>query len=197
MALPATATFTGTDNQELTAANANFTSVTGAMAIWHNRVSGNTSNNESCYRWNADTFNNDQYAQIVVTEDLEAANFIGGSVRCQSGSAGYYSYYEDLTNRYFFKMVTGTYTDLVAPKTGVTNNLNDVLRIEAQGNLISAFLNGAADSGFSVTDNSHASGSGGVSGWGSLSGTNNDTLGDTWEAGNLGGVKRMMLLGVG
>lgn len=198
MALPATATFTGTDSQELTAADANFTAVRGAMAIWHNRVSGNTSNDESCYRWNADTFNDDQYAQIVVTEDLENSNVIGPSVRCQSGSQGYYGYYEDTDERFFFKLVAGTYTDLVSPKTGQSNNLGDVLRLEVSADVVTAKLNGSTDTGFSTSDSSFTSGYGGLAAWGSLSGTNNDTLGDTWEAGNLvTATARMLLLGVG
>lgn len=197
MALPATSGFTASDGV-LPTQITTFSAVRGAMQVRSNKAQTDTQNDETCCRWNADTFNDDQYAEIVA-DPITSSLYIGASVRCQSGSEGYYGYYEDTGNRYFFKMVGGTFSDLVSPVTGTSNTAPDTLRIEASGTTITAFLNGSQDGSFSTTDSSHASGYGGVCGWGEAF-FDTETSGDTWEAGNLGGVAftpRMSLLGVG
>ncbi len=183
MALPATSSFTAADGA-LPTQITTFSAVRGAMQVRSNAAQSNTSSDETCCRWNADAFNDDQYAFLTVTL-LTASLFIGPAVRCSNSAATYYLYYWDNNDRYFAKMVAGTFTDLVTPQTGVTNNTGDVLRLEASGTTITALVNGVQDGSFSTTDASIASGDGGLCGWGQAFGS--DTSGDTWEAGNLGG----------
>lgn len=194
MALPATSAFTAADGA-LPTQITTFSAVRNAMQVRSNAAQTNTASDETCCRHNADTFNNDQYAFLTATL-LTASLFIGPSIRCSDTLATYYGYYWDNNDRYFFKMVNGTFTDLVTPQTGVTNNTGSVLRIEASGTTITAKLDGVQDGSFSTTDASISSGWGGLCGWGQAFAA--DTSGDTWEAGNLGGfTPRAMLLGVG
>lgn len=183
MALPAIANFNVGDGALPTQVTT-FSAVRGAMQVRSNAAQSNTGWNETCCRWNADTFNDDQYAFITATL-LTASLFIGPAVRCSNSAETYYLYYWDNNDRYFAKMVNGTFTDLVTPQTGVTNNTGDVLRLEANGTTITAKVNGVQDGSFSTTDSSISSGYGGLCGWGQAFGS--DTSGDTWEAGNLGG----------
>lgn len=183
MALPATSNFNVADGALQTQITT-FSIVRGAMQVRSNAVQSNTSSDETCARWNADTFNDDQYAFITVTL-LTASLFIGPAVRCANGVQSYYGYYWDNNDRYFFVMENGTFSDLVTPQTGVTNNTGSVLRIEANGTTITAYVDGVQDGSFSATNSVLASGDGGVCGWGKAFAA--DTSGDTWEAGNLGG----------
>jgi hypothetical protein len=195
MALPATSAFTASDGA-LPTQITTFSAVRGAMQVRSNAAQANSSSDETCCRWNADTFNDNQYAFITATL-LTSSLYIGAAVRCSNSAETYYGYYMDTSNRYFFKMVAGTFTDLVTPVTGASNTAPDDLRIEANGTTITAKLNGVTDGSFSTTDSSISSGYGGLCGWGQAFAA--DTSGDTWEAGDLGGVvvKRMLLLGVG
>lgn len=181
MALPATSAFTASDGA-LPTQITTFSAVRGAMQVRSNAAQSNTTSDETCCRHNADTFNNDQYAFITLTL-LTASLFIGPAIRCSNTQATYYGYYWDNNDRYFFKMVNGTFTDLVTPQTGVSNSTGSVLRIEASGTTITAKLNGVQDGSFSTTDASISSGWGGLAGWGQAFAA--DTSGDTWEAGNL------------
>lgn len=184
MALPTTSNFTATDGALHTQIGT-FSVVRGLMQVRGNAAQSNSSSDESCVRNNTETFNNDQYAFMTVTL-LTGSLFIGVAVRCSNTLATYYGYYWDANDRYFFKMVNGTFTDLVTPQTGVSNTTGNVLRIEADGTTITAFVNGVQDGSFSTTDGSIASGWGGLCGWGQAFAS--DTSGDTWEAGDLGVV---------
>lgn len=181
----ATSTFTASDGA-LPTQIASFSAVRGAMQVRSNAFQGNSSSDESCCRWNADSFNDAQYSQIEIPSLLTSSLYAGAAVRCSNSAETYYGYYEDTSNRYFFKMIAGTYTDLVTPVTGASNTAPDTLRIEANGTTITAKLNGATDGSFSTTDASISSGWAGVCAWGQ--GFASDTSGDNWDGGNLGGV---------
>ena len=184
MALPFTDAFTDANGTALTTHNASYANVNGAYSINTNSAHSNTASTETCCRWNGDTFNNDQYSQIKLV--ALGGGYIGAAVRAQSGSNGYYGYYsDDVTDATLFKVVGGTWTSI---QTGAAAAVNDVLRIEAIGNQITAYKNGVAQ-----TINDHASGYGAITGFGSAT----TARGDDLDTGNLGSIKRMMLLGVG
>lgn len=151
-----------------------------------------TGGTEQGYRWNA-TFANDQYAQCVWKSGANTS-YAGVGVRhAAAATHSYYVFYCDPISQYFAKVVNGTYTDLQT-NTNTTTNANDILYIQAVGNVITAKRNGT-NAFTPTTDNSLSSGVAGVTAF--LNG--GITIASTFEGGNVGGgvVGRSMLMGVG
>lgn len=181
MTLPATDTFTTGADAALTTYSANWSAVNNAFQVL--AASDDVRPNafaECAARWNADTFNNDQYAQIVISTVADA-DYIGPAVRCASGAATYYGYYGNNTNSYLFKVVAGTYTQIGS--TGGAVAVNDLLYLEIQGSSLLAKKNGVAQFGGAqdVSADGITSGSAGIAGYGA----DNRVRGDNWEGGNL------------
>ena len=186
MALPVTKDFTGSDGTALTTYDSNFANNSGALVINTNGVCPNSSGNEIGVRWGGDSFNADQYSQIVLVARTGDDNrFIGPGVRhAAAGTATYYFYYVSVNQRWKGKLVAGAFTQIGS--TGGATATNDVLRIEAEGTTLRTYRNGALDTGVggggSHTDSSIASGAAGIAGYG----TGTTLRADDWEAGNLG-----------
>ena len=71
MALPATEDFTGSNNAQVSSL-ANRSNVDGdGCDIWQNQARPDTPTDYGCDRWNADTFNNDQYAEATWTGAID------------------------------------------------------------------------------------------------------------------------------
>jgi hypothetical protein len=194
MALPATDTFTAADGTLLTTYSSNWTNVNGTFKIYSNAVTSNGSSSDNCARWNADTFNNNQYAQGTYVSE-GSGHWVGVSVRCSASADSHYNYYAASDDREFVKIVAGGWTQLASAKASPA--VNDVLYIEANGTTIKAKLNGVDD--YSVTDESLTSGYAGICGYDQAS----TTKLDGWEGGDLGGgpvtttYQTLALCGVG
>jgi len=177
MALPATDTFTAADGTALQTYNASWSINCGAFAINTNAVYPNSVGAECGAGWNADTFDNAQYAQGVLAAEVSVC--IGPAVRVASDGTSdtYYGYYN---GTYLFKQVTGSWAQLGS--NGSNWSVGDVIRLEADGTTITPKINGVTDSAIGArTDTAIASGRAGICGWSVNTG---DRL-DTWEGGNL------------
>jgi len=184
MALPATDTFTGTNNQNLTTYSANWTYnvlVGTALQIFSNALRPNLTD-DSVAHWNADTFNADQYAKGTLVA-IEAA-FMGCAVRCASGATqtAYYTVISSGTS-WLNKYVAGTATNIANFGLG-EYVVNDIHQLEAEGTILRSKRNGVLDSIGAQTDSSISSGFAGIAGAGNATLTRMDN----WEGGNLGGA---------
>lgn len=174
MALPATDAFTRTDGS----LGSNWTQANGTNSprVRANGIDNYDGSDDLVY-WNADSFNNDQYSQLVYKSG--SAVYLGPGVRI-TASNGYGLEASSNNTRYLGKIVAGVYTELANNLAAFT--ANDVYRMEMTGTSLVVKVNGSNI--FSVTDGSLASGSAGLAGYGSSSGS---TAWDDWEGGNLGG----------
>jgi len=178
MALPATDAFTGVDGTELTAYSANWTqNDSAAFAINTNAIYSTT--NDHGAHWNADAFDNDQYAQIKLVA-LAEFYYIGPAARCAASAITFYGIYSDLVSSYGFKFSGGVYTELFTDSGASRPALNDTIRVEVSGTTINYKKNGVAYKG-PYTDETIVSGSAGIVGYGNSA----TTRGDNWEGGNL------------
>ena len=191
MALPASDAFTDTDGVQLTTHNTSFTLQTGDFDIQSNALSPDSGNSTKVLaRWNADTFDNDQYAALTLIARLDCSySGIGPAVRVSSGAVTSYQYYVDRGSGYLSKFVAGTETSLSESSYSLSvPALNAVLRIEASGTTITALIDGATTGAPTPqTDNAIASGSGGIGGWTYATISRTNMRMDNWAAGNLGG----------
>lgn len=179
MALPVTDAFPGGGfSASLNAYNANWTNLLNAIAKQtSNDVYPNSGSNESCAYRNDETFNNDQYSQLVLVA-VSAGAYIGPAVR-SAGGAGYYTWYASGSDRYLAKVTSGgTFTAIYSDATD--GAVSDLYRLEVSGTSLTAKVNGGTVT--TQTDATYASGSGGIGGYGQAS----SMRGDDFEAGNLG-----------
>lgn len=194
MALPKTDAFTAADGTALSTYDATWKYNTGVYAINTNAAYSNSAGIETGCFYDDAAFTANQYSQIELV--ARAAGFyIGPSVRNgAAGVASYYGMYGDSVNLYFFKIVTGTYTDLqssIAP----SNAIGSIFYIEANGTTITAKKNGT-NAFTPTTDSALSSGKAGMCGYDGSSTTRADNL----DVGNLGGAAstpRLLMLGVG
>jgi hypothetical protein len=187
MALPATDAFTDTNGTTLTDHDSSW--------VWHSKYAGSFMEIQSnaldmaggggdikLYGWEADTFSDDQYSEATLINEVNGTE-IGVAVRVSESACTAYIYEADLNETFFAKVIAGTWTDLGS--TGGGWDVNDVVRIEAEGTTITPYVNSVVDSGVggAATDSSISSGNAGVCGYGSGS----TSRIDDWEGGDLGG----------
>ena len=180
-ALPATDAFTDDDWTGLTTHSANWTLNGGGFDIYSNQVSpANVSDNSGAH-WNAESFADDQYAEIVLSTTTTGFIYIGAAVRVASGATEtYYGFYANSSDTKLVKLVAGSETQLGSDGAGLS--ADDVVRIEASGTTITPLVNDVEqDPPGAQTDATIESGSGGICGYGA----NTTVLGDDWEAGDL------------
>ena len=145
--------------------------------VWSNGSGGN----EVATYYN-DTFDDDQYSEVKITA-TNAGGQIGVSVRCGGGISSYYLFYGNSSSCWFGKMDAGSFTSF---GSGTAFEVNDIIRIEAEGTTIRAYRNGELDTSVGggdgiVTDSGLTSGKAGLSGYNSTT----STRCDNWEGGNL------------
>lgn len=179
MALPATDSFVDTNGTRLNAHDASWDEF-NVMEIQSNAAVCNTPSDECAATWEGDVFDNDQYSEVIMSA-VSAGEFLGASVR-GDGDDTYYGWYADSAGEsWLHKNVAGDWTQL--GNNGGTFSVNDVVRLEAEGTTITPFLNDVEDDPPGAqTDNSIASGGGGLVGyypWASSG------IG-SWEGGNIG-----------
>jgi hypothetical protein len=151
----------------------NWTDQEPGSAIASNEVTGSGGDGGFNHAyWNADAFDDDQYAQIVIKT---TGTYIGPSVRCSG------------LNKAYLLQTTGSGSTLFKWDTGFTNlgsygavSANDVVKLEVTGTTLKVYINGAQN-GSNATDSGLASGSAGIYTAGTTA------RADDWEGGNVGG----------
>ncbi len=173
MTLPASDNFNRVDDN--TGLGANWTAIRGSPTaqILSNAAAPNIDNTEGGIIWNADTFDADQYAEGRISQRGNLS-YIGVLVRGTTNN--YYLCYTDDAQRYFGRIVAGSYTSFA---TDSALAVDDVVRIEAEDDQISVYINGTLWT--SVTDSSHSSGSAGIAVYDNITSTRIDD----WQGGNL------------
>jgi hypothetical protein len=178
VALPATEDFAG----GAAALSGSWTQQLAAVTINKNgsglgTQSGTSLNNPTAF-WNADVFNNDHYSQIAIV--AFNGNFVEPVVRASgTGNENFYGHYTNGSGtRGVEKAVAGTFTDLGATSTAVSNG--DTVRLEASGSTLTAKLNGVITGTF--PDGTFASGAPGIAA--NASAGTLPTF-DSWQGDNL------------
>jgi hypothetical protein len=188
MALPATDTFTTDTDQTLPNYSSNWTQNNGTcnvLSVTDDWESGALV--DWLAHWNADTFDDDQYAEgefSAVTDERET--YTGVSVRVATSAVTGYTQ-EGSGDRageackYLGKLVAGSWTTL-GSNNDTGYDVNDVLRLEAHGTTLTPLLNGTEDTDLGAqTDSAITSGSAGLCAWGAETSIRMDN----WEGGNL------------
>ncbi len=91
MALPATEAFTNSNGTQLTTHSSNWTLNSGDFDIQSNALSPDAASTENGAHWNADTFDDDQYAQATLVDQFNSRT-IGVAVRCHATADTYYGW---------------------------------------------------------------------------------------------------------
>ena len=188
MALPYQDTFTAASNSTLQSYSANWTISAGAFSVdaTNDAVYPNSAGAECGAFVNSETPSADQYAQVVLSNIVDANASVGPAVRCAAGGNYYGLYYSRSGGGmvFLFKMVGGTWTG-IAESIGVGAWANgDVLRLEVSGTTLTPKRNGTLIAALGTkTDSSLSSGKVGICGYDALS----TCRLDNFEGGNLGG----------
>lgn len=194
MALPATDDFNSATTQALTTYSSNWTNNVGTpfvQALDSGSARGADSGAPGLARWNADTFDADQYSEgTIVTFNGVTATTAGVATRLGSSGRPCYTFDATYTNQYLFRQNTTDRTLLSSAPQNPSDG--DVFRLESSGTTHTCSRNGSTNQCPSAqTDSTHTSGSAGVS----FVGTSvYPSLGD-WEGGNLGGAAPADALG--
>lgn len=172
MALPATDSFIGTNNDPL---SASWTELDGDWIIFNNQAWPNAAATNLAL-WNADAFANDHYSEAVIGVINTAK--IGVGVRL-AATRGYLLLIDNGTAGWSIERLNSaeSFTVLTSGATGVT--AGDTIRLEVTGDFIEAFKNGTPLG--NTTDATFASGGAGLVGY-NVGGQNLES----WEGGNMG-----------
>ena len=193
MALPATDAFTGTNGDPL---SGNWTTVNGAWNVNSNRIrpTAGSGSNSLAY-WNADAFNNDQYAQGKVYPSGGETNS-GVAVRV-AATRGYYLR-ATTTAVVIGRMDDGSTATDLSTIGSLTIADGDTIKLSISGTVLTAYQNGSSVGTYdTVSDGTtYGSGSAGIYAFATNQGWVDDFLAD-----NVGGggptAKNLTLLGVG
>ena len=184
MALPASDAFTSAGDSTLQAYSASWTINSGAYSVNGTDDEAFPNASSDCIaHWNADTFGNDQYAEVVFGN--LGTYWSGAGVRAAVSAASTYGFWTDGSgaNTELFKIVTGTWTQL-GSSGSVAWAAGNTLRIEASGTTITPYRNGSVYSSIGAqTDSALSSGYGGMTGWGQSSRLQQNNT--SWAADNL------------
>lgn len=176
MALPATDTFTGTNGTALGTYSASWSVVGGAIQIFSNAFR-NDDAGFSLARWVSDTFDPDQYSQVVAVT-LGTTAWAGPATRVQAGSNSGYGIFLRQSQVVFGRVDSGSFTAL---GSSAAISTNDVFKLESIGSNHKVYRNGVQDATIgTISDSTYTTGAAGICGLY----TDHDTLADTWEGGN-------------
>lgn len=159
-------------------AGGNWTVVNGisAIQVLNNAVKGTMSTGRSGAYWNAETFSDDQYAELkVITFDTGGANG-GVAVRISPSAQTLYAALLSSTQVSLQKFVSGTKTELYTYNR--SNSVGDIIRLEVNSTTLTVKINGYALAP-SVDDSAISTGSPGVRFF------DLTFVGDDFAAGNL------------
>lgn len=147
------------------------------MKIASNAAAGTTSTANDVY-WNADTPNNDQYAQVTTSVRDSTGNETDVICRCSTSAATMYLFAVFDNRTELYKVVSGAYTQLGSTVFATVTNAT-VCKLECIGTAIKTYLDASVQN--SVTDSTIASGR---IGFGSYYTTNRIS---SFAGGNTGG----------
>lgn len=182
MTVIATDNFTGTNGDNLPTYSGNWTAVKGTLEIQSNAFACTTSGTHACAAWNADTFEDDQYAEATIIALSASTLWLGVTVRCSLSVTTFYLFDGSGTDGFFYlKYVTGTATTLANDTANTADG--DILRLEVTGTTLDGQDNGVTQIG-TQTDSAITSGYAGVGGYNSST----THLADDFEGGNLSGI---------
>lgn len=168
--------FTGTNGAGL---GANWTVVAGSWQITSNSAQPTAGAASAAATWNANTFNNDQYAQVTAAAATGTGHFAGVSVRGSTAAFTMTSIVWDSTDAYVSTWVAGSQTVVAGPIAAPTTG--QVVRIEAQGTTLRIYYDGVLGGRTYTPANMQSSGRPGMDGY-----NNSNTVRiDDWSAGNL------------
>ncbi len=186
MALPATATFTGTNGNEVRSLADWDGALTdalsgGACEIQSNQAQASASGTIGADWYTSETFDNNQYATATI-KAVTSGVYIGVAVRCSGTDnagtlTGYLFYSDSADGCYIDEISNGAYVATIAGP-GTVFSVNDVVRLEINGSSLTAKVNGTAR--LTATDASITTGRPGIAAYG----TGASAL-DDWEGGNL------------
>ncbi len=143
--------------------------------IVSNQLKSTSATKDGIALWAADSPSNDQWSEIqIVSGPTLTNNDTGPCVRMQSGAAEQYYQLDIYSDHWFFMKDGQTNLGVSQPHALAAN---DTFRLTVIGNVLHCSINGV-DTGYTVTDNTYASGSIGIYIWG-LS-----TIIDNWQGGN-------------
>jgi hypothetical protein len=182
-ALPATDTFTGTNNDPL---SGNWTTEVGGWQILSNMANATNGGGFSMAKWTADDFNDDHYAQCAV--NYTATTAIGPAVRMDANGNGYViSAYDTGTNTADINEIHTNGTANTAIGTPFAVTVGDVLKLEAIGSTLKAYKNGVLQD--TVSDGTYTTGEAGMFGYLNASC-------DTFQADNTSGGAASFIPGI-
>lgn len=139
MALPASDNYTRADANPI---GGNWTTATGVNGhkILSNQCRIITANADACSYWNADTPNNDQWAQITYGGTTFGD---GPAVRISTSATDYYFITDSGGNIFFYRSKTGVQTQLGTALNAVSAwAVGDTLKLEVIGSTLKAYRNG-------------------------------------------------------
>jgi hypothetical protein len=177
MALPATEAFTGASGAlagSWTQTFSTFGSTLNRNGSGVGAVVGSAA--AASAKWNADTFNNSQYAQAEY-RSAAMGEFVEPIARAAGtdGTFGGYGHFAGPSGSGLEKYVNAVVTNLAS--FGATPSTGDIIRVTASGRVVTAYRNGGYVG--QASDTSLTSGAGGLV----LSGTTPTV--DNWEAANI------------
>jgi len=184
MALPLSKTFVAANGTDVAINDSDFTAVLNSMLIFNNayRCAGS---GPGSYRINSETFDDDQFAEGVIA-NLVSGNFVGVSVRNQSGAATYYALNCNSAggSDTFLVEVTAGSQSVLESGDGDDWSTSDVIRLDIEGTTLTPLRNGSTPAALSATteDASITSGDAGIAGFGNNTGSRISSA----EFGNLG-----------
>jgi hypothetical protein len=177
MSLPASDSFTGSNGASL---SGSWTNGTGAYIIDSNAAVPDRGSACVIY-WTADTFNDDQTAQVKVI-DL-GAPYNGVGVRCATNNG--YCLMAQSGTTYMGKVVSGSFTQIGSG--GAVVSANDVIKLKVEGTTLTPYKNGSVADIGAQTDSAFSSGSAGLIGLFSNATTHvDDWVGDNVATGGGG-----------
>ncbi len=186
--------FTNSNGTDLSAHDANWTYGGSAADLEINTnsmITNYTPSDDKCAIY-SDTYDDDQYSEIEWAS-VGSYSYMGPAIR-GDGDDTFYCVSWEQYERYFAKVVSGSWTDLKTAKDGQSNNAGDVVRIQAIGTTISETVNDVQDWS-DATDSSITSGDPGFSyGWGSGSRIDNFDGGDFLSDSGLSAGQKIILV---
>ena len=171
--------FTGANGTQVSALT-NWSDVTSyGPDIQTNAYAPDRNNAEQCTRWSANSFTTDQYAENTLVAKGDA--LAGPAVRCSGAAETYYGLYGSGT-AYMFAVVTGSWSQLGGD--GGAWEVNDVIRLTAEGGTITPSINSSDMDIGAQTDDTILSGYAGITAY-----SNDESHRfDDWTGADIGGA---------
>ena len=173
MALPLSKTFVAANGTDVAVNDSDFTAVLNTMEIFNNAYHMAGSGAGS-YRINSETFDDEQFSEGIIA-NLISGNFVGMSVRNQSGASTYYALNCNSAggSDTFLVEVTAGSQSVLESGDGDDWVATDVIRLEIEGTTLTPLRNGSTPAALSATteDSSITSGDAGIAGFGDNTGS--------------------------